>query len=205
MKTVWYWCKNTQGISGTWARIQNVSTVLWQSDAIRLWRKDSPFVLGQLDMHICTSSEFVCLFVLHKQWTLTSNSYWITTKNFSWITHLNLECKTGKLGKKHRMISLFIYLCWERERKNEKRKGRERGRQRILSGLRANSGEPDAELELTNCENVTWAEVRSLMNWATEAPREYLYQHKPRKEILVGKDCLNTTPKKVRYNGKTIM
>ena len=35
---------------------------------------------------------------------------------------------------------------------------------------RAVSTEPDAGLELTDCEITTWAEVRRLTDWATQAP-----------------------------------
>ena len=65
-------------------------------------------------------------------------------------------------------VYLFIYL-FKREREHvctlAWEKGRERGRQRIWSGLCAHSREPDARLELTNCEIMTWAEVGHLINW----------------------------------------
>ena len=35
------------------------------------------------------------------------------------------------------------------------------------------SPEPDAGLELTVCEIVTWAEVRLLTDWATQAPQRF--------------------------------
>ena len=38
------------------------------------------------------------------------------------------------------------------------------------SRLWAVSTEPDAGLELMNCEIMTWAEVGSLTDWATQAP-----------------------------------
>ena len=43
------------------------------------------------------------------------------------------------------------------------------------SRLRAVSLEPDAGLELTDCEIVTWAEVGCLTDWATQAPPELLF------------------------------
>ena len=63
------------------------------------------------------------------------------------------------------LFLMFIYF-WEEGR------GRERDTHRIQSGLRADSREPIAGLELTNCEIeiMTWAEVRCLANWATQAP-----------------------------------
>ena len=59
-------------------------------------------------------------------------------------------------------ISLFIYF--ERERKIEQGRGRDRVGQRIQSRLCADSREPDTGLEPTNCEIMTWAEVRLLTN-----------------------------------------
>ena len=50
----------------------------------------------------------------------------------------------------------------ERERDTESEAG---------SGLRAVSIEPDAGLELTNRETMTWAEVGRLTDWATQAPQ----------------------------------
>ena len=38
------------------------------------------------------------------------------------------------------------------------------------SRLWAVSTEPDAGLELTNCETMAWAEVEPLTNWARQAP-----------------------------------
>ena len=42
------------------------------------------------------------------------------------------------------------------------------------SRLRAISPEPDAGLELTDLEMVTWAEVGRLTDWATQAPLIFL-------------------------------
>ena len=39
--------------------------------------------------------------------------------------------------------------------------------------------EPDAGLELTDCEIVTWAEVGGLTDWATQAPRVFKRKHHP--------------------------
>ena len=52
-------------------------------------------------------------------------------------------------------FSTFIYF-WDRETEHERGRGRERGRHRIGSRLRAISPEPDAGLELTDREIVTW-------------------------------------------------
>ena len=43
------------------------------------------------------------------------------------------------------------------------------------SRLWAVSTEPDAGLELTDCEIMTWAEVRHLTDWATQAPQVYFF------------------------------
>ena len=63
-------------------------------------------------------------------------------------------------------VSLFIF---ERETAGE---GQRRRAQRIWSGLCADSREPDAGLELTNCEMVTWAEVGGLTDWAFQVPQQ---------------------------------
>ena len=67
---------------------------------------------------------------------------------------------------------MFIYF-WEREREKvcvyKRRRGRERGGQRIQSGLWADSREPDAGLKLGNHEIMTWAEAGRLTAWATQA------------------------------------
>ena len=41
---------------------------------------------------------------------------------------------------------------------------------KAVSSLHAVSTEPNAGLKPTNCEIMTWAEVRSLTDWATQAP-----------------------------------
>ena len=38
------------------------------------------------------------------------------------------------------------------------------------------STEPDAGLELTECEIMTWAEVGRLTDWATQAPQETILE-----------------------------
>ena len=43
------------------------------------------------------------------------------------------------------------------------------------SRLQAVSTEPDAGLELTDCEIMTWAEVGRLTDWATQAPRDHYF------------------------------
>ena len=68
---------------------------------------------------------------------------------------------------------MFIYF-WERERKSVSRQGAEReGDTESEAGFRpwAVSTEPDAGLELTDREIMTWAQVRRLTDWATQAPQ----------------------------------
>ena len=61
----------------------------------------------------------------------------------------------------------------EREQVRERQRERE---QKIWSGLRTDSREPDAGLKLTNYEVTTWAKVRCLTGWATQAPK---FSHQP--------------------------
>ena len=73
-----------------------------------------------------------------------------------------------------KIFLVFIYF-WERDKQSVGREGRERegeteNQSEASSRLWAVSTEPDAELELTDCEIMTWAEVRRLTDWATRAP-----------------------------------
>ena len=66
----------------------------------------------------------------------------------------------------------FIYF-WDRERQSMNRGRAERGwdtESEAGSRLWAISPEPDAGLELTDREIVTWAEVGRFTDWATQAP-----------------------------------
>ena len=66
---------------------------------------------------------------------------------------------------------------WERERDRAQVGGvAERERDTVSevgSRLWAVSTQPDAGLELTNHEIVTWAEVGHLTDWATQAPQHW--------------------------------
>ena len=69
---------------------------------------------------------------------------------------------------------MFIYF-WDRERQSMNGGGSEREgdtESETGSTLWAVSTEPDAGLELTDREIVTWAEVGHLTNWATQAPHQ---------------------------------
>ena len=62
----------------------------------------------------------------------------------------------------------------DRERQNMSRGGAERGgdtESEAGSRLWAVSTEPNVELELTNCEIMTWAEAGRLTIWATQVPQ----------------------------------
>ena len=68
---------------------------------------------------------------------------------------------------------MFIYF-WERQRQNESGLGAEReGDTESEAGSRlwAGSTEPNAGLELTDREIMTWAEVGCSTHWATQAPQ----------------------------------
>ena len=71
---------------------------------------------------------------------------------------------------------MFIYF-WERERERERESGGGAEREGNIdteAGSRhwAVSTEPDVELELTDHEIMTWAEVRCLADWATQVPHD---------------------------------
>ena len=75
---------------------------------------------------------------------------------------------------------MFIYF-WDRDKQSMS--GREAEREGDTepegSGLSAVSTEPDAGLEPTNHEIMTWAEVRRLTNWATQAPLSLILENLP--------------------------
>ena len=75
-------------------------------------------------------------------------------------------------------FNIFIYF-WDRERQSMSGGGAEREgdiESEAGSRLWAISTEPDAGLELTDCEIVTWAEVGHLTDWATQAPLCFLFE-----------------------------
>ena len=80
------------------------------------------------------------------------------------------------LNLKKNFFSTFIYFFGDRERQSMNGGGAEReGETESEAGSRlwAVSPEPDAGLELTDCEIVTWAEVGRLTDCATQAPRSF--------------------------------
>ena len=89
---------------------------------------------------------------------------------------------------------MFIYF-WDRERQSMNGGGAEReGDTDSEAGSRlwAVSTEPNAGLELTNCEIMTWAEVGCSTNWATQAPRQYpLYEANKTDLVLISDSPIN--------------
>ena len=69
---------------------------------------------------------------------------------------------------------MFTYYFWERERQSMSGGGAEREgdtESEADSRLWTVSTEPDAGLDPTNHEIMTWAEVGHLTDWATEVPQ----------------------------------
>ena len=66
---------------------------------------------------------------------------------------------------------MFIYF-WDRKRQSMNGEGQREGDTESETGCRlwAVSTEPDAGLELTDREIMTWAEVGRLTAWATQVP-----------------------------------
>ena len=70
---------------------------------------------------------------------------------------------------------------------------RERRRHRLRSRISAESSETQMEFELTNCEIVTWAEVRRFTYWATQVP--------PKQKSLINVVCMLPQPSS-SYQGR---
>ena len=81
-----------------------------------------------------------------------------------------------------KIIFFFIFLksfhLFLKERERDRAWAGEEQREREAQNLKLAPGSElsaqsltDMGLELTNCEIMTWAEVRRLTNWATQAPR----------------------------------
>ena len=68
---------------------------------------------------------------------------------------------------------MFVYF-WEGETEHGGGGAEREGDAESEAGSRlwAISTEPDAELELMNCEIMTWAEVGRLTDWATQVLRD---------------------------------
>ena len=73
-------------------------------------------------------------------------------------------------------LNVHFYFWEERQSVSRERADREREREgdtqsEAGSSLRAVSTEPDAGLQLMNCEIMTWAEVGRFTEWATQVPQ----------------------------------
>ena len=108
-----------------------------------------------------------------KERTATTNIRLISKTNV-WVEdeerYLSHKYYHSVLFKKNFLV--FIYF-WERQRHNVSGVGAEREggtKPEAGSRLRAFSMEPDAGLEPTNREIMTWAEVGRSTDWATQVP-----------------------------------
>ena len=67
-----------------------------------------------------------------------------------------------------------VFFLWKRKKErswmSKQREGRQRGRQRLWNRLCTSSAKANVELEPTNCEIMTWAEVRHTTDQAPQAP-----------------------------------
>ena len=71
---------------------------------------------------------------------------------------------------------MFLMFIFERDRQNASGLVAEREgdtESEASSRLWAVSTEPDAGLELTSCEIMTWAEVGRSTDWATQVPQNH--------------------------------
>ena len=102
---------------------------------------------------------------------------------FWWLFIFEKQCAFGFGGRflwfityiQHPVLIQHLFI-FERETERESGRGRERETESGAgSRLRAVSTEPDAGLELTSHEIMTWAEVGRSTNWATQALLCYHY------------------------------
>ena len=82
-------------------------------------------------------------------------------------THL---FQVGQLSFLFKKIFFNIYSYFERVWVGEGQRERETQNPKQTSGSEPSSTEPDAGLELTDREILTWAEVGSLTDWVTQVP-----------------------------------
>ena len=70
---------------------------------------------------------------------------------------------------------MFIYF-WDNARDRvQSAEGQMEGDTESEAGSRLWAVNPDAGLELTNCETMTWAEVGHLTDWATQLPHNFVF------------------------------
>ena len=83
--------------------------------------------------------------------------------------------RAGERGWGRERICVYVYLfIFEREREHKQWRGRERETQnpKQAPGSELSAQSPYVGLEPTNREIVTWAKIRCLTDWATQAPWE---------------------------------
>ena len=102
-----------------------------------------------------------------------------------WAMRLWPELKLDIYQLSHPGTPNFFYCLFLREKERQsasRREERTEGDTESEAGSRiwAVSTEPDAGLELTDREIMTWAEVWRLTDWATQAPHELVHS----KEII---------------------
>ena len=88
---------------------------------------------------------------------------------------LRISCRQQIDGSYLKKFFLMFIYFWDRERQSMNGGGSEREgdtESETGSRLQAVSTEPDAGLELTDREILTWAEVGRPTDWATQAPQE---------------------------------
>ena len=112
-------------------------------------------------------------------------------KNTQWkkVSSTNSDGKTGWLTcRRMKPYHLFFFNVCFWERQNVSGGGAEREEDtesKAGSRLWAVSTEPDAGLEPTNCEIMTWAKVRCLTDWATQEPLSILNIPVQRDSVLL--------------------
>ena len=119
--------------------------------------------LSSHETHLCFLGFCSCAYINPQEWAQSSYLRIIYLKHGCLVFH----------------FILFYFLIYFFLLRGEGQKERERERN-------TDSAEPDAGLELKNHEIATWAEVRHLTNWPTQAPLMFHFRL-----LLIG-CCHNT-------------
>ena len=69
-----------------------------------------------------------------------------------------------------RFLIYFLFFIFEKEREHKQRRGRERETESEAGSRLRTAAETNVGLELVNYKIMTWADVRCLTDWATQAP-----------------------------------
>ena len=104
-------------------------------------------------------------------WSGTELTVYLSCVCICLISFFKIKLKevwTKIFFKKMYFVNVYLFLR-DRGTECQPGRGRERGRHKIWSRLQAVSTEPDVGLEPTDCEIMTWGEVRCLTDWATQA------------------------------------